>query len=132
LNGKLTRRRFLGAAGVGATWIALASLPGCEQKQARSGHSQKQARSGHSPPAQAEQEVWSFRSRPDLSPPTVEVTTRAHDDTAPGYIFLAPKRGAGQDGPMIIDGDGQPVWFRPLQREDEKALDFKVQLVLQL
>ncbi len=56
------------------------------------------------------------------------MSTQAHDDTAPGYIFLAPKRGTGQDGPMIIDGDGQPVWFRPLQREDEKALDFEVQL----
>ena len=53
-------------------------MPGCEQKQARS---------GHSPPAQAEHAVWTFRSRPDLSLPLVEVNTQAHKTTL-DYIFL--------------------------------------------
>ncbi len=72
--------------------------------------------------------MWSFCSRPDLVPPTVEVTTQAHE-VAPGYVFLAPKRGAGRiaDGPMVVDNSGQPVWFRPLQRKDENALPFEVQ-----
>jgi hypothetical protein len=62
----------------------------------------------------------------------IEVTARAHDNTAPGYIFVAPKNGPeesgpGQDGCMILDEDGQPVWFRPLQREEWDVMDLKVQ-----
>ena len=54
--------------------------------------------------------AWAFRSRPDLSPPAVEVVKDARDDIAPGYIFLAPEKGdAGQGGSMILDNDGQPV-----------------------
>src|SRR5215210_3135790 len=40
-------------------------------------------------------EVQRFRSRPDLQPPGVEVTTRA-PGAARGRIFLAPKGGRGQ------------------------------------
>ena len=118
LNKKLTREGFLKAAGAGAAWIALASLPGCERNQARS---------DHPPLAQTKHTVWTFRSRPDLSPPLVEVNTQARE-VAPGYIFLAPKRGHGPDGPMIIDDSGQPVWFLPLRRKDERALPFEVRL----
>jgi hypothetical protein len=99
-------------------------MPGCKQKRARS---------GHSPPAQPKNDVWTFRSRPDLGPPAVEVGTQAHE-AAPGYIFVAPKRGflapktgAGQNGPMIIDSGGQPVWFFSLQEKGKSATDFKVQ-----
>ncbi len=72
-----------------------------------------------------------FRSRPDLSPPTVEVTTPARG-VAPGYVFAAAKNGPGeiypaQDGPMILDNEGRLVWFRPVQSEDQDAMDFKVQ-----
>jgi Arylsulfotransferase (ASST) len=70
--------------------------------------------------------AWAFRSRPDLSPPVLEVTTRAHD-TAPGYIFVAPKEGIGQQGPLIVDNSGQPVWFHPVHSENDVAMDFKVQ-----
>ncbi|HET7272871.1 MAG TPA: arylsulfotransferase family protein [Rubrobacter sp.] len=63
-----------------------------------------------------------FRSRPDLNPPAVEVSMQAHG-TAPGYIFIALKEGAGQHGPMIIDNLGQPIWIRKVKY----ALDFKVQ-----
>ena len=28
---------------------------------------------------------------------------------------------------MILDNDGQPVWFRPVPNEGEDAMDFKVQ-----
>ena len=50
------------------------------------------------------------------------MTTQAHD-TASGYIFIAPKKGAGQDGPMILDNSGQLVWFS----KGRYATDFKVQ-----
>ena len=61
---------------------------------------------------------------PDLSPAAVEVTTtQAHEDTAPGYIFAALKEGAGEHGPMIIDDQGQLVWFGRYR----SARDFKMQ-----
>jgi hypothetical protein len=68
-----------------------------------------------------------FRSRPDLGPPAVDVTTRAHA-TAPGYIFLASKKGPGQYSTMIVDDRGQLVWSRHLPSAPEKyPMDFKVQ-----
>jgi hypothetical protein len=79
------------------------------------------------PPEQA----WAFRSRPDLKPPGIRVTTQAHD-TAPGYVFCAPKNGPGeagpgQDGCLILDNTGQPVWFRPVGSEAMDVMDFKLQ-----
>ena len=68
--------------------------------------------------------IQHFRSRPDLTPPTVEVTTAAHG-TAPGFLFLAPKREVAQAGPMILDDDGQVVWFHPL--DTKGVADFRVQ-----
>lgn len=62
------------------------------------------------PPAPAG-EVLRFHSRPALDPDAVRVAVPARK-TAPGLIFLAVKRGPGQDGPMIVDDDGKVVWFR--------------------
>src|ERR1700745_1150917 len=58
-------------------------------------------------------DVRSFFSRPDLRPPTVDVTT-ALPTAAPGYVFLAPFSGPSQFGPLIVDEAGEPVWFHPL------------------
>jgi hypothetical protein len=52
----------------------------------------------------------------------VEVTDRTRG-TAPGYIFVAAKKGAGQDGPMLVDDLGRLVWFS----KNRYATDFKVQ-----
>jgi len=111
LSRKITRQRFLGVIGAGVAYMALLSLPGCR----------KDRQNHHSPPARPN-DVRTFRSRPDLSPPFIEVTTKAHD-TTPGYIFIAAKKGLGQDGPMIVDDLGRPVWFS----KDRYATDFKVQ-----
>jgi hypothetical protein len=111
LSGKFTRQKFLGIVGAGAAYISLLNLPGCRVDQ----------QSHHSPPGQPN-DVRTFRSRPDLSPPYIEITTQAHD-TASGYIFIAAKKGSGQDGPMIVDDLGRPVWFS----KDRYATDFKVQ-----
>ena len=108
LSRKFTRQEFLGVVGAG---IALLNMPGC--KEDRQSH--------HSLPVQPS-EVRSFRSRPELSPPAIEITAQAQD-TAPGYVFVAPKKGAGQDGPMIVDDQGQLVWFS----KNRYATDFKVQ-----
>ena len=131
MRAKLSRRRFLGAAGAGAAWLALTGMPGCEPSgrtakntpRTSSAGSQDHARAIDSPPARP-QHVRAFRSRPDLSPPGVEVVAGARD-TAPGYVFVAPKKGESQEGPMIVDDRGEPVWFRPVQ--GKHAMDFKVQ-----
>ena len=62
-----------------------------------------------------------FRSRPDLTPATLQVSGRASD-----YVFLAPKHTPGQNGPMILDPDGRLVWFHPLPK-GFTADDFSVQ-----
>src|SRR5215203_1326914 len=108
LSRKFTRQEFLGIVGAG---VALLNMPGCKED----------LQSQYSPPAQPS-EVRSFRSRPELSPPAIEITAQAHD-TAPGYFFVAAKKGAGQDGPMIVDDQGQLVWFS----KNRYATDFKVQ-----
>ncbi len=69
--------------------------------------------------------VQRFRSRPDLEPPDITLTTSS-GRASPEHVFLAPKRGTGQDGPMIVDGRGKLVWARPAPR-GEQAMDFRVQ-----
>ena len=92
------RRGLVGAA------FALVLLAGCG--------------AGDPPPR-----TLSFHSRPDLTPPVVTVSTSSAA-AAPGYLFIAPKRGAIQKGPEIVDDRGRPVWFRPVPAQ---ATDFRVQ-----
>jgi hypothetical protein len=109
MGARVTRRLFLRAVSAGATYLALANTVGCALPRMS--------------PAAAKG-MWTFRSRPDLSPPAVAVTTtQAQDDTAPGYIFAASKEGTGDHGPMIIDNRGQLVWYGKYG----SARDFKVQ-----
>lgn len=133
---RFTRRKFLSAVSAGATYLALATAVGCDPRErnskAKTSTKTKASKSGTSPaakvrPAQKASSATSgdalvFRSRPDLQPPAVEVTIKAHDQ-APGYVFMAPKLGEEQHGPLIIDNHGQPVWFR----EQKYVLDFKAQ-----
>ncbi len=65
-----------------------------------------------------------FHSRPDLKPPPVRILTTAHG-TAPGFVFIAPKKHVAQAGPMIVDDRGHLVWFRPLNTRG--VTDFRVQ-----
>src|SRR5215218_5862144 len=132
---RFTRRRFLSAAGAGITCLALTNAVGCDlrerppQAKTPKGGAPSSPKVSPLPNASRapQEDVWAFRSRPDLSPPTVEVTTQAHD-TAPGYIFIAPEEGdAGQGGSMIVDNRGEVVWFRPLQGRYGRAHDLKVQ-----
>lgn len=108
MGAKFTRRRFLTA--VGAGWIALTSAPGCKSAE-------RSTKTTAASPAQS-RGAGIYHTRPDLRPPAVRVTTKAHD-TAPGYVFVAPNK----EGVMIFDNRGQVVWFHPLQN----AMDFKVQ-----
>jgi Arylsulfotransferase (ASST) len=55
-----------------------------------------------------------FHSRPDLRIPGLEVRVN-QGNTAPGLIFLAPFGSPhGQEGALIVDGGGGPVFERPL------------------
>ena len=117
-----TRREFLLTAAAGLTCIALAGVAGYQL----TGRSR-----AISPPVLQPQGAWTFRSRPDLHPPAVQVVERGRG-LSPGYIFLAPKKdpekeGPGQDGPLILDNDGQPVWFRPAPPGDPDVMNFRVQ-----
>jgi hypothetical protein len=132
---RFTRRRFLSAVGAGATYLALTNVVGCHRSerppQAKSPKGGTPSAPKVSPlpstsPAHQEH-VWAFRSRPDLSPPAVEVAKKAHH-TAPGYIFVAPEKSVTrQGGSMIVDDRGEVVWFRPLQGRYGRAHDLKVQ-----
>jgi hypothetical protein len=69
-----------------------------------------------------------FVSAPQLHPPKLTVTVPAADP-ALGDIFLAPKDGAPQQGPMIVSPTGQLVWFDPLPLGTE-ATNLEVQSYL--
>ena len=115
-----TRKGFLKVAAGGACLAALA-LAGC----GTNGPVRTIAAPAPTGPTRV------YRSRPDLRPPPVEVSTPARG-TAPGYLFAASKNGPGeehpsQDGCMILDNECQPVWLRPVAAEERDAMDFKAQ-----
>ena len=84
----------------------------------------RSSRAAEPPPPPPPQPVQHFISRPDLQPPRVAILHSARG-TSKGYVFIAPKRGAKQPGPMILDDKGQVVWFKPLPTSG--VTDFKVQ-----
>ena len=105
----------------GASWVALGGILGCDPVP------RARAKAASAPAGRA----WNFRSRPDLHPPVIEVIKQARD-TAPGYVFIAPKNGPGeagpgQDGCVILDNAGQPVWLRLLQNEGMDVMAFRAQ-----
>jgi Arylsulfotransferase (ASST)/TAT (twin-arginine translocation) pathway signal sequence len=131
MGSRFTRRWFLKGAGAGAAYLALAGTVGSEPVE-----SYPKVSSVRTPrvkpllgvPFPPQDGKWAFRSRPDLNPPAVEVSTQAHEDTAPGYIFVAPEKGgAGKGGTMIIDDHGQVVWFRPLRGPFGRTMNFGTQ-----
>ena len=121
LGAGITRRRFLGALTAGTALVALSGSLGCEPS----------ARTRASAAPQGPGQAGTFRSRPDLRPPAIKVNTNL-PGTAPGHIFVSPKKGPGeeaptQDAPLIVDSGGEPVWFHPLQDAEADAFTFEVQ-----
>ncbi|KAK7402446.1 hypothetical protein QQX98_011807 [Neonectria punicea] len=60
---------------------------------------------------------WQFRSRPDLSPPRLNITIPATSDISPGFIFVTPYPGREapallpeQPAAYIFRSDGDLVW----------------------
>ncbi|MGA7705548.1 MAG: arylsulfotransferase family protein [Solirubrobacteraceae bacterium] len=56
-----------------------------------------------------------FVSAPTLQPPAVSIDYDS-PEAAPGDIFMTFAHGAGQSGPMIVNGAGQLVWFTPVPK----------------
>jgi len=75
---------------------------------------------------QPESPPQEFRTRPDLLPPAITITTLG-DATAPGHVFVAAKVPDGRNGAMIIDEDGDLVWFSPLDIDVAEHNDLRVQ-----
>jgi hypothetical protein len=91
--------------------------------------------SHHNPPPQVPQlpppGTGDSSDPTQLQPPAVSVLTAGHH-LADGLIFVAPKAApgatspSGQQGPEIIDNEGRPVWFQPVDAP-YSAADFRVQ-----
>src|SRR5918995_504281 len=138
MSSKFTRGRFLMVLGAGTACLTLTGAEGCEQfgrvtklKSLRTPRVSplrvEKVRLRPSVSPALSKGVWSFRSRPDLSPPVVEVTKQT-PDTAPRYILVAPEEGgAGQGGSLTVDNRGQVVWFRPLQGSQGRVMNLKMQ-----
>jgi hypothetical protein len=79
----------------------------------------------HWPPqGRTRKDVQFFHSRHDLSP--VSITVTKHGATGDGDFFIAPQWGPVQDGPMILDPNGNLIWF-DARSGDTSASDFRVQ-----
>jgi hypothetical protein len=76
--------------------------------------------------------AYDFISAPGLHPPIVRVDLRHPGPLASGYIFMANFYNpydsplVGQSGPLILDQQLSPVWFRPVP-ENELASNLSLQ-----
>ena len=105
--GLLTRRQLVKTAG-GAAGVALLGGAAFGATRLSGGHSLRElhsfASTGKAGSARA------FVTRPDLQPPIVLVSSHG---AAPGYLFVGPgTKGVTQPGPLLVDEQGEPVWFR--------------------
>jgi Arylsulfotransferase (ASST) len=110
--GGLSRRQFIlgGGSVLGALSLAAAGELGVNALASRS-----TAINSFSsvPPAPAPR----FQSRPDLRIPGLAVDFDS-GATAPGSIFISPYGSPhGQEGPVILDNDGAPIWQQPVDLE---------------
>jgi hypothetical protein len=76
-------------------------------------------------------QVWSFVSEPNLHPMKITVLTNL-PGTSPGFILVAPYTVSdntmyGQTCSLMMDNEGNPIWFRPLSSPNLMNTDFRVQ-----
>jgi hypothetical protein len=72
--------------------------------------------------AEAEVEAQEFITRPDLTPPVIDV--KESEPSTAGLVLLAPKQAGAQAGALIVDDDGEVVWADP---SEGTVADFRVQ-----
>ena len=71
---------------------------------------------------------YAFRSRPDLKAPVITIDKQA-SGLAPGFIVTDSHAGPADQGPMILDNNGDLVWFLDLSAGTNTALRaFNVQV----
>ncbi len=114
----LSRRRLFGLAGATVAGAAGLGMAGCG---VLSPSRPKPTLATTTADASA-----GFVSRPDLTPP--EITVRQYGLGADSkYLFLnCPYSGPGHGGTIILDPQGQLVWFGP-NTKSEHRMDFDVQ-----
>lgn len=103
--------------GAGKAWATTAKVPNLPSKPATSTTTTPNGT------------VLQFRSRPDLKPaaPHLDINKPGQDS---GLILMDSHSGAGDQGPMILDGHGQLVWFKPISNEPgspKRAFNLRVQ-----
>jgi hypothetical protein len=98
----LTRAQVLGGAGRIA---AASTLTGGLDGLLRAGDALADG-AGHGTPP-----VWRYQTRLDLRPPRLQILRAG--PTGHGHLFLAPSSGPGQRGVLILDSDGEVVYFHP-------------------
>jgi EmrB/QacA subfamily drug resistance transporter len=71
--------------------------------------------------AYTKHDTYSYVTEPSLHPPMIRIDKQSPaGELAPGYIFAAnffdlnEPPIVGQSGPLILDGNLQPVWFQPV------------------
>src|ERR687886_2311845 len=125
-SNKFTRGRFLKALGAFCAYcLTLSNAAGCDllpRVRPTSGAPRKVIPLPGITPSPPKG-IWAFRSRPDLAPAALEITTRELGASSSSYIFLALKEGAGEHGPMILDDEGNLLWYEKYT----SARDFKMQ-----
>lgn len=89
------------------TWRVADALPDAATEEPTNGE------------AEAADEVSRYISAPDIQPPLVSVTPDSPPDY-PGFVALGIKNGVVQKGPMLVDDDGQTVWFAPMDANDAR------------
>jgi hypothetical protein len=135
----MTRRTFFRLAMTGAAAAAGAGLAeGCSRPAPSSqGASPSQAGRTRLPSTRLPStgtrptgDVQRFRSRPDLLPAAVEVDIDKAGQSS-GLVLMDSHTGPGDQGPMILDGQGNLVWFRPVSkgpRAPKRAMNLRAQL----
>jgi hypothetical protein len=114
MNESLTRRDVLRVTGTAAAAAAGLGLVACGTGNAQS---RSQAKN-----------LQHFVSRPDLTPPKVTLRHLAPDHDLQ-YMFLGiANSGPGQGGAMIMDTNGDLVWFAPDTGPHASKLDFQRQV----
>jgi hypothetical protein len=134
----MSRRNLLRLALAGAAAAAGAgSLEGCSGPTSRAqdpfstqaGRSRLPATRLPSNRAQPTGDVQRLLSRPDLLPAAVEIRTDQAGQ-ASGLVLMDSHTGPGDQGLMILDGQGNLVWFHPVSkgpRSPKRAMNLKAQ-----
>jgi hypothetical protein len=113
LNATVTRRQLLHSAGVGALGLGLSAVVGGVLTEALT----SRRLTAPTPP------TW--HTRPDLRIPALTVL-RNEPGASSDPVFIAPYNNPyGQQGAVIVTGDGQPVWENPIA--DRVTTNFRVQ-----